>query len=221
MKLTKEPLLRLYHLTIAAKDKQKFEDEGVRNMTTSIKKEPGTLFMTATHEDEAGTSNYVLECYQDSAHYQIHAASPQFKHYGSVAQKVLTGRKMFTLKPQLVLTKPEKLLLTGQNDYYLRLIELKLAEGKLSSFKAALAKEMGTDITKEKGVKAVLGGNLADFQNEWRILEAYQNKAAFASHQQTEWFKQFTAAAKETIIKADVIELTVDTLVDQGQLIYQ
>lgn len=220
MKLTKEPLLRLYHLTIAAKDKQKFEDEGVRNMTTSIKKEPGTLFMTATHEDEAGTSNYVLECYQDSAHYQIHAASPQFKHYGLVAQKVLTGRKMFTLKPQLVLTKPEKLLITGQNDYYLRLIKLKLDEGKLSSFKAALAKEMRTAVAKEKGLKAVLAGNLANSQNEWRILEAYQNQKAYANHQQTEWFKQFTAAAKEMITKADAIHLTTDTLVDQGELVY-
>lgn len=221
MKLTEAPILRLYHLTIATKDKTKFEKEGFHNMTTSIKNEPGTLLMAATHEDKAGTSNYVLECYQDIAHYQVHAASPQFKHYGQVAQAVLTGRNMFELKPQLIATKPQRLMITGQNAYYLRLLALSLNAGQEDEFAAALRTELKTAVAQEEGVKAALAGSLQQNTQEWRILEIYQDKAAYEQHLQTSWFKLFGKQIKPAVSKAKVHELIADTLVDQGKIDYQ
>lgn len=220
MKLTKAPILRLYHLTIESKDKQKFEDEGVRSMTTSIKNEAGTLFMMASHEDQAGTSNYVLECYQDLSHYQVHAASPQFKHYGQVAQKVLAGRAMFELTPQLVATKPEKLMVTGNNNYYLRLLALSLKNNGQARFAKALRNELKMAVAQEKGVKAALAGTLPQKSNEWRILEVYQDQATYQKHLQTEWFKDFSQQIEPLIAKVTIHELKVDTLVDQGQIEY-
>lgn len=221
MKLSQTPILRLYHLTIDSKNKEKFEAEGVRNMTTSIKNEAGTLFMTATHADQAGQSNYVLECYQDLAHYNIHAHSPQFKHYGSVAQQVLTGHKMFELTPRLIETKPEKLLVTGRNNYYVCLRAVSLVEGAFPRFSQALQTETAWASRQEANFLAVLAGSLLKSENEWRILEVYRNQAAYQKHLQTDWFKQFASQTKAMIDQAQSTQLTVATLVDQGSLEYQ
>ena len=104
MKLINAPIMRIFHLNINAPNRTAFVNEGKHNMMTSIKNEPGTLFMLAGHDDKLDESNYVIECYQDEEHYQIHANSPQFKHYGQVAKKTITGTEMINLKPELVKT---------------------------------------------------------------------------------------------------------------------
>lgn len=75
MKLINAPIMRIFHLNINAPNRTAFVNEGKHNMMTSIKNEPGTLFMLAGHDDKLGESNYVIECYQDEEHYQIHAKS--------------------------------------------------------------------------------------------------------------------------------------------------
>lgn len=218
MKLNNAPILRLFHLTINSKDKQIFEDEGVHNMTTSIKTEPGTLFMAATHADNAGTDNYVMECYKNAASYQVHANSPQFKHYGSVAKKVLTGRELVELTPQFILTKDKALDIIGQNDYFLRLIKLSLKEGEVNNFGDAIRKEMKESVIKEAGVKGMLAGSIVNKNNEWRILEIYENHETYNEHLKTDWFKDFTSETKDMISEVKTIDLVADTLVDQGKL---
>ena len=73
MNLETAPILRLYKLEIDSKNREKYLQVGKDNMLTSIENEPGTVFMETGHEDEAGSINYVFECYQDMAKYNIHA----------------------------------------------------------------------------------------------------------------------------------------------------
>lgn len=221
MKLTNPPILRLYHLTIAAKDQAVFVAEGVRNMTTSIANEPGTLLMAATHADPAGTSNYIIECYQNDKAYQVHANSPQFKHYGKVAGQVLTGRAVFELTPQLILTKKTAFKISGANSFYLRLVQVKVEEAGSKYFKEALQTEMTTGLNQEPGLLGCLAGTLADHRNEWRILEIYADQPAYQAHLQSAAFNNFSKNIQKLVDSAEAVELTADTLVDQGELIFK
>jgi quinol monooxygenase YgiN len=221
MKLSNPPILRLYHLTIDAKDREAFAAEGVRNMTTSIANEPGTLLMAATYADPAGTSNYIIECYKDAASYQVHANSPQFKHYGAVASQVLTGKAMFELTPQLIVTKNAALNVSGPNSFYLRLISAQIPANRSQAFKEALTTEMKAGLKQEPGLLGCLAGTLADKPAAWRILEIYADQPAYQAHLQGTAFKMFADQTKDLIEQAAATELKTDTLVDQGKLLFE
>ena len=74
-------LVRIFELTIDGSQKKRFDSVGFHNLNTSVKTEPGTLAMYATHvKDEPGKS-IILEIYQDQDAYQKHVASSQFGQY--------------------------------------------------------------------------------------------------------------------------------------------
>ena len=221
MRLEDAPILRFYHLTIDEKDKDKFEEEGVRNMTTSIKDEPGTLFMAASHDDPDGVSNYVIECYKDEKSYKIHAGSPQFAHYATIAKEVIKERDMFELTPQLILTKEKPLKITGKNHHYVVMRKITLVDQYLEKFDDKLQSEMENALVNEDGFKGVVAGNMFDIENEWRILEIFEDKAAYEAHLKTDWHQKFAANTQEMIYDSEDIKLTADTIVDQGELIYR
>jgi Uncharacterized conserved protein len=124
VKLLKKPIFSLYKLTIDPKNQQAFLAEGVNNLITSYQNESGTLMMVATHEDEAGSVNYIFEMYQDDASYQIHAASPQFQHYAKLAQKVVQSKEIHKLSLERLHTSNQPLEIKGENPYFVRLLEV-------------------------------------------------------------------------------------------------
>ncbi|KRL89616.1 putative quinol monooxygenase [Lactobacillus kalixensis] len=220
MKLNDSTILRFFHLNIDAKDVARFQEVGKKNMTTSIKKEPGTLFMALTNDDSPKTSNYVLECYRDESSYEIHASSPQFKEFSNVAKNTVIGREVFELTPQIILTKDEPLRVAGQNDYYVRILKLTLVDEDLKKFGAALREEVSQSMEKVPGLKGVLAGNFFDVENEWRIFEIFDSKVAAKQYSQSSQYANFEKQVHDMIYSREAIDLNPDIIVDQGKLEY-
>lgn len=180
MKLTQAPIFRMYHLTIAQQDQPAFASEGTHNMFTSFENEPGTLMMYATHDDELGESNFVFELYQDMNHYQIHADSPQFKQYGQLAQKVLTGREMFELHPELIMTT-DSIKTNGKNEHMV-LSEFTLnsdADEFQNNLNKLTTNDIGTAVyvatkNKQKGEWISLEVNPADNSVLQQLIQKFQ-----------------------------------------------
>ena len=107
------PITRLFRLVADPTQLDRFGSVGEQNLMTSITNEPGTLSMNATHLPADASVNYVFEIYADQAAYEVHAASPQFKAYGTMASEVLTGRSVYPCNPQLLLEKSEALRATS------------------------------------------------------------------------------------------------------------
>lgn len=205
MKLTQAPIFRMYHLTIAQTDQTAFVDEGTHNMFTSFENEPGTLAMYATHSDKLGESNFIFELYQDLAQYQIHANSPQFKRYGQLAQKVLTGRKMIELQPELILTNEENKV-SGVNDSQVVLSEFSLSENDVNDFLTGLKKLSATDI----GTAIYVAAKNVE-KTDWMSLEINPSENNSALQQLVQAF-QITKTTKK---------LTVDTMVNRPKIEYK
>lgn len=196
MKLAKAPIMRIFHLSIDAKDHKTFADEGQHNMMISIKNEPGTLLMFAGHDDQLGESNYVIECYQDEEHYQVHANSPQFKHYGQIAKTIITGTKIINLEPELVKAGDTSYRVIGNQDLHAVLTKIKLN------------KDIDFDKLMNDKDQIILAGRDKQNANEGWILELYpSSKTKSDLTNKVEILKQIT--------------LTVDIFVDQGSLDYE
>ncbi|RVU71165.1 MULTISPECIES: putative quinol monooxygenase [Lactobacillus] len=198
MKLTTAPIMRIFHLTINAKDHATFASEGHHNMMTSIENEAGTLLMFAGHDDDLGESNYVIECYQDADHYQVHANSPQFKHYGQVAKQIITGTEMTNLVPELV----------KSNDIIFRITKANQLAARLSKIKLMPEFDFKQLVNTQEQV--LLAGRDEEDKNVAWVLELYPN---------TDAAQKYDLSKKVEVLSQ--IKLTVDIFVDQGSLSYE
>ncbi len=213
MKLTKRPIFRMYKLTISSDNSAAFVKEGTHNMVTSIENESGTLAMFATHEDLAGTTNYVFEMYQDLDNYNVHAKSPQFKHYGQVAQKVLTGHEMQELKLQFLNTKDTALKITGSNDYVVNCSEVTIAKSSVKEFKSLLGKSITDSIANEPGTVACYAATSDEAETQWIILSVYKDITAQNLH-----VEGTNQDVSKLVVSQTNHQLHVDTMVSQGKL---
>lgn len=213
MELTKKPIFRMYKLMIDRTNRTVFAKEGTHNMTTSIQNEAGTLAMFATHEDGAGTTNYIFELYKDTDSYQVHADSPQFKQYGQVAQKILTGREVHELQLQFLNTKEAPLKVSGVNDYAVHLSEITIAKQSGKSFQEKLQKALNDSIANETGTLACFAATTDDSQTDWIILSVYRDVSA-----QNEHAEKTNPELANLIVSQNNYQLHVDTMVSQGKL---
>jgi len=213
MRLTKRPIFRMYKLTISSDNSDAFVKEGTHNMVTSIENESGTLAMFATHEDLAGTTNYVFEMYQDLDNYNVHANSPQFKHYGQVAQNVLTGHEMQELKLQYLDTKDTDLKVSGKNEYAINCSEVTIAKSSVKEFKNLLEKSISDSIVNEPGTVACYAATSDETETQWIILSVYKDITAQNLH-----VEGTNQNVSKLVVSQTNHQLHVDTMVSKGKL---
>ncbi|WP_338231819.1 putative quinol monooxygenase [Companilactobacillus muriivasis] len=200
MKLTEVPILRMYHLTIDGSQRDDFVAAGVHNLLTSHEEEPGTLAMYATHSDDAGIDNFVVELYQNNDQYQIHANSPQFKAYGKVAQKAVTNKSMQELHPQFLRTNDDDLVVSEQNDYYLKLTDFSISADMVVKFK--------DELKNYQPESTVYLATIDSSEIEWLSLELVKDDSESLLDQS---IKQFSN-------ESDIKLLKVDSLVSQSKV---
>ncbi|GEO56923.1 putative quinol monooxygenase [Companilactobacillus bobalius] len=198
MKLLKKPIFSLYKLTIDPKNRQDFLAEGMNNLITSHRNEAGTLMMCATHEDEAGSVNYIFEMYQDEASYQIHAASPQFQRYAKFAQKVVQSKKIHKLNLETLHANDQVLEIKDENPYFARLLEIT------------------TDYSKLEVLKSISQNTIASFvsnidSDHWVIIDIFQNKSTMEKVNISQQLSKISA-------EYSIHELNIDTMVSQDDL---
>jgi len=200
MRLIEVPILRMYHLTIDGSQRDDFLAAGVHNLLTSHKEEPGTLAMYATHLDAASIDNFVVELYQNNDQYQVHANFPQFKAYGQVAQKVVTDKSMQELHPQFLKTNDEDLVVSEQNDYYLKLTNFSLNADRIEQFK--------NDLKNYRPESTAYLATIDASETEWLSLELVKNDSESILDKKIQRFTD----------KSDVKLLKVDSLVSQANV---
>ncbi|MBR3158976.1 MAG: antibiotic biosynthesis monooxygenase [Atopobiaceae bacterium] len=209
---------RLFKLERDLAQAEWFTKVGEDNLTTSIEVEPGTLAMYATHLPEAPETCYVFEVYADEEAYQTHAASPHFKAYVEMAGKVLTGRAVYPVNPELMVEKDAPLVVTDPADAAPRCCFVQILPEKLDAFREAVFANMRTSVATETGVLYLYAASFADDPLHWVFWEGYASEEAYISHTQTEHFKAYIAATVDCLSSKELIPLAADTLVSKGSL---
>ncbi|WP_203637632.1 putative quinol monooxygenase [Levilactobacillus wangkuiensis] len=214
------PLFRLFKLEITAVERENFVAVGTQNLTTSIQNEPGTLAMYTSHVDPAGLHNRVIEVYRDAASYEIHAHSPQFAAFQTVAKRAVTQQTVVNLTPKLLLEQSQPLYRNPANEAFIQLMALTVQPGQTAAYQAVVVPYLQAAMAAEPGLQVGAVGQVVDAPDQWVIFTVYQDLAAFKAHCQTAGFKQYQAAAQPLIQTADATVLTGDTLVNHGGLAF-
>ncbi len=203
--LSNPPILRHFQLTIDGRDRAAFVAEGTANLVTSLRTEPGTLAMFATHADDAGTQNEVFELYQDDASYQIHAQSPQFKHYGQLAQLVVKKHQMAELSPQVLASTTDGFKVSGANTNQLLLTEF-TADRQLQANWDQL----------RNGSLIQYVATLLSTPTNWVLISVYPDATTLSAgqHKLQSWL------AAEAVADVRQRVLAVDTMVSQPGVQY-
>ena len=215
------PITRLFRLVADPTQLDRFGSVGEQNLMTSITNEPGTLSMNATHLPADASVNYVFEIYADQAAYEVHAASPQFKAYGTMASEVLTGRAVYPCNPQLLLEKPETLRATSASAVAPRLARVVVPAENDVAFRDAVFTNMRASVAEEPGVLAMYAVTLADDPTTWYFWEVYASEESYAAPRETAHFKTYIAATADLVSDKELTPLVPDTLVNQGGLSWQ
>ena len=211
-------ITRLFKLERDMSQEQYYNEVGANNLTTSIEVEPGTLAMYATHDPDDPKTCYVFEVYADDDAYNTHVASPHFKAFGEMAVKVLTGRSVYQLVPQLLVEKPERLLVNGASDIEPHLVFVDVKPGGEEAFLAAITANMRTAVEVEPGVLVMYAATMADQPSRWVFWEVYASAEAYAAHRDAQHFKDYIAATDDLVAGKEFHVLTPDTLASKGSL---
>lgn len=179
MKLHKTPIFRMYNLKVDPDNLKEFEEAGENNFFTSYKKESGTLAMYASHDEKDASKNVVFELYKDDKHYQKHADSDQFKAYGQVAQKVVTGKELHELSPEFIETQSGSNKVSGDNDFHIRLEQFSLKNIDEADFKKKIVDEISTQMGfHTETISTYLARIERDSENFWLLMEVFKDRPA-------------------------------------------
>ena len=208
---------RLFRLGRDLANEEEFNKVGEHNLVTSIKVEDGTLAMYSTHLPDDPSMCYVFEVYASEEAYQVHAASPQFKAYVSMASTTLTSREVFSVVPELMLEKAEPLMVTDGSASP-RCCFVQILPEKLEAFREAVFANMRTSVATEPGVLVLYAASMADDPLSWVFWEVYASEEAYAAHTSTDHFKAYIAATADCLASKELVPLAADTLVSKGEL---
>ena len=211
-------ITRLFRLERDMAKEDVYNEVGAHNLTTSIKVEPGTLAMYATHVPDDPKTCYVFEIYADDEAYNVHVASEHFQAFAKMAGEVLTGRAVYQLVPQLLVGKSEPLFVNEPNAIEPHLVYVDVKPGGEEAFLAAITANMRTAVEVEPGVLVMYAATLADNPQRWVFWEVYASADAYAAHREAQHFKDYIAATESLVAGKEFHVLTADTLVSKGSL---
>jgi len=215
------PLFRLFKLKITADQRANFLAAGRHNLLTSIADEPGTLAMYATHVDEAGTENRVVEVYRDTTGYDVHANSPQFAAFRAVAKQAVVQQEVVSLTPVLLLEQPQPLQVSANASQVVRLLEVTVKPGQAAAYRQVIMHAMQDVLATEPGTLTLKIGYATSAPQKWVIFAVFQDEAAEQKHSQSATFKQYQADSQPLVSQVTSTRLFSDTLVQQGGLVFK
>ena len=211
-------ITRLFKLVRDMDQEQYYNEVGANNLMTSIKTEPGTLAMYGTHVPDDPKTCYVFEVYADDDAYNAHISSEHFKAFGVMAGKAIVDRAVYQLVPQLLVEKPEMLLVNGETQIEPHLVYVDIKPEGEEAFLAAITANMRTAVEVEPGVLVMYAAKMADQPNRWVFWEVYASADAYAAHRDAQHFKDYIAATEDIVTDKEFHVLAGDTLVSKGSL---
>ncbi len=215
------PLFRLFKLKITADQRANFLAAGRQNLLTSLANEPGTLAMYATHADELGVENDVVEVYRDAPSYDIHANSPQFAAFKAIAKQAVVQQEVVNLTPVLLLEQPQPLRISTNAEQVVWLLEVSVKPGKAAAYRQVIMRTMQAVLATEPGTLTLKIGHEATDSQKWVIFAVFQDAAAEQAHGQSAAGKQYQTDSQTLVAQTRSTRLFGDTLVQRGGLVFK
>lgn len=211
-------VVHLFHLAVEKEDELAFHEAGIHNLTTSHRREEGTLAMYASSFRDLSTEFIVFEVYADENAYQIHRNSPQFQAYVEKVGGKLIKRESFEVEPVFLKEKLSTGEWVGSQHFHLKFAKVETSQEGQEAFEASVLTNMQTSMVKEKGVLAMYAVQDVEKPTVWYFYEVYASPAAYKAHRQTPHFQTYIAETKDLIVEKELLDLVNDVSMTQGKL---
>lgn len=214
----KKPVIHLFRLAVADENVERFREIGLKNLTTSQEKEPGTLAMYASPIKGQEAVSYVFEVYADEAAYETHRSSPQYQYFLTEAGPILTDRQVYEVQPVFLQEKLPAGQWTNPQDFYLKFAQVDVDPQGMDDFQTIVTEEMAASMDKEAGVLAMHAMTDAERPNRFYFFEVYADEAAYLSHRETAHFQAYIQGTADLVQDKLLLDLQNSTAISQGQL---
>jgi 4-carboxymuconolactone decarboxylase len=94
-----EPMVRLSKLVIDPSELEAYKSALKKEVTASVRLEPGVLTLYAVFEKERPTHVTILEMYTDRAAYEQHVKSPHFLEYKKSTEHMVQSLELIDTVP--------------------------------------------------------------------------------------------------------------------------
>lgn len=211
-------LMRLYELVTFENKLKQLENVGQQNLSESLEKEPGTLFMLIASNPTNPFLKYVLEIYKDEAAYLKHRSSAHFQTFTAFAQEGLSSRNVITLQPEFAFEDETIKQIIRVKGAIVNLFRVTISPNDADFFQAIDLKEMATEIETGEGILAFICGSDTEDKSQWYFFYVYENKEACTRHKLYSSDKQYMKKLKNIVEELAVYELIIESMMSQGKL---
>lgn len=219
--VTEKPTVGLYEFGVPDEQIAVFDEQGRRNFTSSMAKEPNTLTMNTAHVKDNPNKSFVLEAYTNDAALAEHRASGHFKEYVTEIGSKLADRKAYNLEPQALLEQPGATLTVDDKNALVNLVKVTVKPEFNDAFKAVVLPEMVESIEKDRGVLVMYALTDKEKPNEWYFYEIYRDEAAYQHHREEPYFQDYLTKTADMLEDEKVFySLVLDVAAWHGGLRY-
>ncbi|MFP2237132.1 putative quinol monooxygenase [Pseudescherichia vulneris] len=213
------PVFTLFELVIKQDKNIAFERLADKNMTASVREEPGTLAMYSTSKKAAPSTVYLFEIYADSDAYQKHIASRPYKDFLRNASDVLdlSQKRRIDVIPQFLADKK----ITQNDDMINNFVIVDVKPEFERVFRHIVLPEMAQSIQREEGVLAMYAAIDKAHPNRWYFYEIYASEDAYQAHRLTPHFKEYIEQTADMTTDKQAIAIKPEKIMNKGGLIYK
>lgn len=219
--VTAQPLVRIFELQIDPAGVQAFYDAGRLNMQTSNREEQGVLAMYAVASQDKPGLIYVFEMYADDDAYLHHIGTRHYKNFINTTLPLIRSKHLIEIDPVFVAEKPTPLLIMQRGKSpEVRIVEVTVKHEDLAKFRRIVTEEMRESMKAEPGVLAMYAVTRKGNVDQWIFFEIYADAAAYASHRETQHFKDYLRLTDDMLVDKSHVSVESIALQNRGGLVF-
>ena len=153
-KVDTAPIVGLYRYQVPTELQGAYNAEGVKNLISSMEKEPNTLSMNVAHVKGNPSESYVVEVYKDLAAIETHRKSDHYQAFVNEVGSKLTNRKMYDVQSVLLFEKKDALSIVNDGKAVVTLTEFTVDSNEIDTVQRQYQLDMERAVRDDAGYKA-------------------------------------------------------------------
>ena len=210
------PIVGLYRFQVPTELQGAYNAEGVKNLISSMEKEPNTLSMNVAHVKGNPSESYVVEVYKDTAALETHRKSEHFQNYINKVGSKLTNRKLYDVQPMLLIEKQGALSIINDGKSVVTLTEFTVDGNEVDTVQKQYQLDIERAVRDDAGYKAGYVLRERNNKTHWYVIQIYSDEVAFNKHVNSPGYRFMMSQIQGSLQNVTTKVLDGDILVNHG-----
>ena len=210
------PIVGLYRYQVPTELQGAYNAEGVKNLISSMEKEPNTLSMDVAHVKGNPSESYVVEIYKDLAAIEIHRKSDHYQAFVNEVGSKLTNRKMYDVQSVLLFEKKDALSIVNDGKAVVTLTEFTVNSNDIDTVQRQYQLDIERAVRDDAGYKAGYVLRERNVKNHWYVIQIYSDQEALTKHLNSPGYRFMMSQIQGSLQNVTTKVLDGDVLVNHG-----